>query len=97
MFITKNKTFETERVVSEQLLQGHSYVMRHAPKTFTTEVLFIDWLQAQFVPKTDQLCIKANCDGHIILLLDGRASHTTPRRIAYTSSQKTMIVRLVAH
>jgi hypothetical protein len=47
--------------------------MRSAEKTFITEIMFIDWLQTQFIPKNDQLRIKAHYDGSIVLLIDGHA------------------------
>jgi hypothetical protein len=60
LFITKGKTFETERLAEQQLFHGHNYVMRSLEKTFMTRVLFIDWLQTLFIPKTDQRRIKAS-------------------------------------
>jgi hypothetical protein len=50
LFISKNTIFEAERLAEQQLFHGHDYVMRNAEKTFITEVLFIDWLQTQFIP-----------------------------------------------
>jgi hypothetical protein len=60
-----------------------------------SEVLFINWLQTQFIPNICQLRIKANCDGSIILLLSGHANHTTLRLIACADSQR-IVIRLVA-
>jgi hypothetical protein len=72
------------------------YLMRTADKTFITEVLFIDWLQTQFIQKNYQLCQKANYDGPIILPLDGYPSHVTLRVLAYVGRQK-IIIQLVPH
>jgi hypothetical protein len=68
MFITNNKTFDETALADQQLYRGHDYVMRTADKTFTTEVLFIDWLHTQFLLKNYQLRQKANYDGPIILM-----------------------------
>jgi hypothetical protein len=50
LFISKNKIFEAERLAEQQLFHGHDYMMRSAEKTSISEVLFIDWLQTQFIP-----------------------------------------------
>jgi hypothetical protein len=71
--------------------------MRSAEKMFITKVLFIDWLQTQLIPKNYQLRIKAHYDGSIVLLIDGHASHITPRVVAYASSQQIILIRLVAY
>jgi hypothetical protein len=52
MFITNNKTFDEKALADQQRYHGHDYMMRTADKTFITEVLFIDWLQTQFIAKT---------------------------------------------
>jgi hypothetical protein len=57
--------------------------MRSAEKTFMTEVLFIDRLQTLFIPKNNQLGIKAHYDGLIVLLIDGHAGHITPCIVAH--------------
>jgi hypothetical protein len=41
--------------------------------------------------------IKAQYDGPIALLIDGNASHITPRVGAYAGSQRIILVRLVTH
>jgi hypothetical protein len=62
-----------------------------------TKILFIDWLQTQFIPKNDELGRKIDCDGPIILLIDGHTSHITPRVLGYTASQNIIVIKLVAH
>jgi hypothetical protein len=49
-----------------------------------------------FIPKHNQLRIKAHYDGPIVLLIDGYASHITPR-IASAGSQRIILIRLVVH
>jgi hypothetical protein len=51
MFISKSRTFETERLAEQQLSHRHDCVMRSAEKILITDVLFIDSLQAQLMPK----------------------------------------------
>jgi hypothetical protein len=70
--------------------------MRSAEKTFTTEDLFIDPLQAQFMPKHHQSRTGASHDGPVIILLDAHRSYTTVGLIAYAGSQNST-ARLVAH
>jgi hypothetical protein len=38
-----------------------------------------------------------NYDGPILLLVDGHASHITPRVLAYAASQRIIVIKLVAH
>jgi hypothetical protein len=76
VFITNNKTFDETALADQQLYHEHNYVMRTADKTFITEVLFIDWLETQFIPKNYQLRQKANHDGPIILLLAGQSCNS---------------------
>jgi hypothetical protein len=97
LFISNNKTFEAERLAEQQLFHSHDYVIGSAEKTFVAEALFIGWLQTQFIPKTDQLRIQAHYDGPLIFLIDGDDSHITPRVVAYTGSQRIILIRLVAH
>jgi hypothetical protein len=72
-------------------------MMKSAEKMFITDVLFIDWLQTQFIPKNDQFHIKAHYDGPIVLLIGGHASRITPRIVAYAGSQPIILIGLVAH
>jgi hypothetical protein len=71
--------------------------MRSAEKTFMTEVLFIDWLQTQFIPKNDRMRIKVHSDGRLVLLIDGYASHIPPRVVVHAGSQRIILIRSVAH
>jgi hypothetical protein len=43
------------------------------------------------------LHIKAHSDGLIVLLIEGHASHITPRAVASAGSQRIALTRLVAH
>jgi hypothetical protein len=62
-----------------------------------TEILFIDWLQTQFIPKNNELRRKIDSDGPIILPVDGHTSHITPRVLADAASQKIIVIKLVVH
>jgi hypothetical protein len=97
MFITKNKTFEEAKLAAEQLYHPHDYVIREASKTFITEVLFIDWLETQFIPRNENLRATSNYSGPLIVLVDGHASHVTPRVVAFAGSRHIIIIKLVAH
>jgi hypothetical protein len=77
MFISKNKNFLSEALAEQQLYYDHDYIIRDSVNTFMTEVLFIDSLQAQFIPKNNELHRKRDYDGPIILLVDGHKSHIT--------------------
>jgi hypothetical protein len=97
MFITKNKTFDETSLATQKLFEEHDYTVRTAHKTFITEVLFIDWLQNVFIPKVNHLRERAKSDGKVVLILDGHASHVTPRVIAFAGSQKLSLIRLVPY
>jgi hypothetical protein len=97
MFISKVKTVESQRLAEEQLFHGHDYAIRYAAKTFVAEKLFINWSQTQFVPRIANLRTKLNYSGPVILLIDGHASHITPRVVAFSGSAQIVLIRLVAH
>jgi hypothetical protein len=97
MLISKNKTFLSEALAGQQFYHDHDHVIRNSVKSLMTEVLFIDWLQAQFVPKTDDLRRKIDYDEPIILLVDSDTSDITSRVLAYTASQKIIVIQLVTH
>jgi hypothetical protein len=61
------------------------------------EVLFIDWLQTQFIPKNNEFRRKGDDDGPSILLFDSHTSHITLRILADAASQKIIVIKLVAH
>jgi hypothetical protein len=96
LFISKSKIFEAERLSKQTLFHDHDYAMKSGEKSFITEVLFIIWLQMQFIPKYDQLRIKAHYDRAILVLVGGHASHIPPRVVAYADSQRIIILRLGA-
>jgi hypothetical protein len=54
MFKTQNKTFEAEKPAEQQLFHGNDYMMKSPEKPFITEISSIDWLQTQFISKTDE-------------------------------------------
>jgi hypothetical protein len=96
-FLSRNQTFEKGLLAQQMFFEGHDYMIRTAPKSFMTELLFIDWLKTVFIPWNDNLRQKQQYAGPIILLLDGHASHITARVLAYAGSQRILIIRLVAH
>jgi hypothetical protein len=77
---------EEERLARHELFHGHDYEMKSAEELFRTEVLFIDSVQMQLIPENDHLKIKARYDGPIGFLIDGHATHSTPRVAAYAGS-----------
>jgi hypothetical protein len=97
MFISKNKTFPSEALAEQQFNHDHGYVVRNSAKAFMTKVLFIDWLQTQFIPKNDEFRRKICYDGPIILFVDGHTGHITSRVLAYAASQKIIVIKLVTH
>jgi hypothetical protein len=97
LVITRNKIFEPGRLEREQLYHGHDYFIRNTQKTFITEVLFLDWLQTQFIPKNEELRAEMKYKWSVSLLVDAVASHIPPRVIAYAGSQKLVLVKLIAH
>jgi hypothetical protein len=97
LFITSNKTFEQAKLAEEQLYHGHDYVIRMAPKTFMTEVRLTDWLQNLFIQRNAALRAKMDYTAPIILLVDGHATHITPRVVAFASSQQIILIKLVPH
>jgi hypothetical protein len=62
-----------------------------------TDVLFIDSLQTQFIPKNDEFRRKTDYDRPTLVPVDGHTSHITPRVPAYAASQKIIVIKLVAH
>jgi hypothetical protein len=48
-FVSKNKTFEKDRLVERKMYKGHDYMIRAVSTTCMTEVLFINWLQIIFL------------------------------------------------
>jgi hypothetical protein len=97
LFITKSGTFDKTSLAGQKLFEWNDYTVRTAQRTFITEVLFIDWLQNVFIPKVNHLRERAKYDGKVVLILDGHASHVTPRVIAFAGSQKLSLIRLVPH
>jgi hypothetical protein len=61
------------------------------------KILFIDSLRTAFLPWNDNLHWKFQSEGPILLFLDRHASHVTPRVLSYASSQRILIIQLVAH
>jgi hypothetical protein len=62
-----------------------------------TEVLSIDWVQTVFLLWVETQRQRMHYNGPAELLLNGHAIHVTPRVIAYASSERIIIIRLVAH
>jgi hypothetical protein len=97
LIISKNQTFEKVLLADRELYEGHDYTIRTAPKTFITEVLFIDWLKTMFLPRIEDLRAKAKYAGPVILLLDGHSTHLTDHVVGYAGSERILIIRLVPH
>jgi hypothetical protein len=97
LFISKLKTFEEPLLATQKLYSGHDYTIRSAPRTFITEVLFIDWLETVFLPRIAELQRKLAYDGPVILLVYGHSTHVTPRVIAFCGARKILLIRLVPH
>jgi hypothetical protein len=66
-------------------------------ETFTTEVLFIEWLNRIFLQLIENLRAKANYTDSIVLLLDCQSTHVTERVIAFAGSERILASRLVSH
>jgi hypothetical protein len=48
--VSKNKTFAEKTSADFEMHEGHDYTIRTSPKTFLTEILFVDWLKTVFLP-----------------------------------------------
>ena len=97
LIISKNQTYEKSLLAQRNLYEPHDYVIRNAPKTFMTEVLFIDWLETMFVPRMVYLRRKFDYQGPVLLVLDGHSTHVTPRVTAYAGSRQIIVLLLVPH
>jgi hypothetical protein len=62
-FISKLKRVEQTLPTAEKLYKGHDYIIPSAPRTFITEILFIDWLETFFLPHVSELRQKFDCNG----------------------------------
>jgi hypothetical protein len=71
--------------------EWHHYTTRTAPKTFMTEVLFVDSLKIVFLPWIEARWQRMQYQGSVILLLDGHATHLTPQVLANAASQRIII------
>jgi hypothetical protein len=65
------------------MYEGHDYTIRTSPETFMNEILLIDWLKAVFPPWSQNLRLKFQDGGPILLFLDGHMSHVTSRVLEY--------------
>jgi hypothetical protein len=97
LFISKLKTFEKALLAAQKLYEGHDYAIRSAPRTFVTEVLFIDWLDTIFPPRIPELRRKFDYDGPSILIVDRHSTHVTPRVITLWAARNVIMIRLIAH
>jgi hypothetical protein len=97
LFISKLKTFEKALLAAQKLYEGHDYAIWSAPRTFITEVLFIEWLDTIFLPRISELRRKFDCDGPSILIVDGHSTHVTLRVIALCGAQNVIMIRFIAH
>jgi hypothetical protein len=97
LFISKLKTFEKALLAAQKVDEGHDYAIRSVPRTFITEILFIDWFDTIFLPRISELRRKFDYDGQGNLIADGHSRHVTPRVIALCGARNVIMIRLVAH
>jgi hypothetical protein len=97
LFSSKLKAFEKALLAAQKLYEGHDYAIRSAPRTFITEVLFVDWLDTIFLPRISELRWKFNYDGLSILIVDRHSTRVTPRVIALCGTRNVIMIRLAAH
>jgi hypothetical protein len=97
LFISQNKAFQKAALPEQQIFSGHDSTIRTAPKTFRTEVLFIDSLENIVTLWTNNFNTKFHYEGLIVLLLDGHASHVTPRVMAFAGANRIFIIKPVPH
>jgi hypothetical protein len=91
------ETFEKALLAALKLYQGHDYAIGSAPRTFITEVLFIDCLDILFLPRISELRREFDYDGPNILIVDGYSTHLTPRVTALCRARNVIMIKLVAH
>jgi hypothetical protein len=97
LFISKLKTFEKALLAAQKLYEGHDYAIQPAPRTFITEVLFVDWLDTLSLPRISELRRKFYDDGPSILVVEGHSKHVTPRVIPLCGARNIIMIRPVAH
>jgi hypothetical protein len=88
-FISKLKTFEKTLLDAQKLRPGHDYLIRSAPKTFITELLFINWLENVFLPRISKLRTKFTHGDPSLLVLDGYSTQATVRVITLCPVHKS--------
>jgi hypothetical protein len=71
--------------------------MKNGEQTFPAEILFIDWLQTQFIPRNDQPGIRGHHNELTIILVDAGSSHITPHIFTHADSQELIVLRLGPH
>jgi hypothetical protein len=91
------KTFEKAFLDAQKLYEGHDYPIQSAPRTFITEVLFIDWLDTIFLPRISEVRRKFDYDGPSILFVDTHSTHVTPHVIVLCGARNVIIIGLVAY
>jgi hypothetical protein len=91
------KAFNKTVLAAQKLYEGHDYVIRTAPQTFITEVLFIDWFDTIFLPRISELPRKFDYDRPSIPIVDGHSTHMTPRVTALCGARNIIMIRLVTH
>jgi hypothetical protein len=97
LFISKLKTFEKALLAAQKLYEVHGYAIRPAPRTFITEILFINWLDTILLPRISEVRRKFDHDGPSILIADGHSTHVTPRVTAPCGARNVIMIRPVAH
>jgi hypothetical protein len=75
--------------VAQKLSKSHDYATQLAPKTFITNILFIDWLEAIFLLHIAEFRAKFANDGPAIVVVDVHSIHVTPRVIELCGDRKS--------
>jgi hypothetical protein len=96
LIITKDKSFQKNRLAEQELDKGHDYVIKSVLKKFMTEILFIDWSQRIFLPWNKNLIRRSQDPGSIVFVVDLHAPQVTAPMLTYAQSKKIVTVRFVA-
>jgi hypothetical protein len=77
-FVSKTEAFRKGLLAELEICEGHDQTIKTAPKTFMTEVLFIEWLQTLFLPWVETRRQNMHSDSPLGLFLDGHATVSLP-------------------
>jgi hypothetical protein len=96
LVITKNKTFQKNRLAKQQMCECYDSMITSALKTVMTEMLFIGWLQNILVSWNEILRRRIQYDRLILFLLNGYATHAA-RVLVYARSQRILIIGVLVY